>query len=528
MILYKAGLRMDSPFVSNAPVVRLTKAFTTPFRNVVATAKTCYSSKGIVEDENVGDPEKYGPLARSIYEAGHHTTFQHAHFQFALENVSRQFIWSFLHAHPFYNSEQVSQRYVAVKPDTMAVPHLEERALAVYRQTAEMQFEAYRQLSEMLAGPVESEFFKRFNRSERFEKKHKGTIRRKSQEIARYVLPIGTVAYLYHTVSGVTLFRYWRAAQQADTPAETRFVIGEMIRAVLDLDPEYETTLQEPLDSGAFPESAIIGATPEILEGANAAAFRDEFDADLAGRWAKLVSWSPRAQELVASGVREVLGLTRAMMDDETAIGLAMDPAKNALLGESLNLTTTSKLARAMHHAHYTFRKKLSHAGDSQDQRHRMTPATRPILAAHVDAEPDVITPGLMEIEPETLRMFNETMAKTWEGIEQLRAMHVAPEWRSYLLPNAVAVRFTESGDLLNLRHKHEMRLCYNAQEEIWRASLDEATQIRDVHPLLGQYLLPPCGSRNRAGAKPICPEGPRYCGVRVWKLEMKEYSRTI
>src|SRR5690606_14443833 len=136
---------MTSPFVSNAPVVRLSKAFTTPFRNVVATAKTCYSSKGIIEDENVGDPDKYAELAKSIYEAGHHTTFQHAHFQFALENVSRQFIWSFLHAHPFYNSEQVSQRYVAVKPDTLAVPQLEERALAVYRETAEMQFAAYQQ-----------------------------------------------------------------------------------------------------------------------------------------------------------------------------------------------------------------------------------------------------------------------------------------------------------------------------------------------------------------------------------------------
>ena len=240
---------MTSPFVSNAPVVRLSKAFTTPFRNVVATAKTCYSSKGIIEDENVGDPDKYAELAKSIYEAGHHTTFQHAHFQFALENVSRQFIWSFLHAHPFYNSEQVSQRYVAVKPDTLAVPQLEERALAVYRETAEMQFAAYQQLVEILKGPVESEFFKRFNRSERFEKKHRGTIKRKSQEIARYVLPVGTTAYLYHTVSGVTLFRYWRAAQQADTPAETRHVVGEMIRRVLELDPENEKTLQEPLES---------------------------------------------------------------------------------------------------------------------------------------------------------------------------------------------------------------------------------------------------------------------------------------
>ena len=39
-----------------------------------------------------------------------------------LRNVSRQLLWSFLHAHPYYNSEQTSQRYVEVKPGTFARP----------------------------------------------------------------------------------------------------------------------------------------------------------------------------------------------------------------------------------------------------------------------------------------------------------------------------------------------------------------------------------------------------------------------
>jgi hypothetical protein len=52
-------------------------------------------------------------------------------FQFTLENVSRQFIWSFLHSHPFYNSEQVSQRYVTVGPDSVTVPPLKEPALFI-------------------------------------------------------------------------------------------------------------------------------------------------------------------------------------------------------------------------------------------------------------------------------------------------------------------------------------------------------------------------------------------------------------
>ena len=97
-----------------------------------------------------------------------------------------------------------------------------------------------------------------------------------------------------------------------------------------------------------------------------------------------------------------------------------------------------------------------------------------------------------------------------------------------YLLPNAVAIRFTESGDLLNLRHKYAMRLCYNAQEEIWRASLDEVSQIREINTAIGKYLFPPCTSREMAETRPVCPEGERFCGIKVWRLNLKDYKRII
>src|SRR5215813_15244220 len=133
-------------FRSAPPGVVLVNGFDRPYDNAVATARTCYSGKGIVTAEEVAglhlvDPDKReraqarrDALARDIFEAGHHTTLQHAHFQFALTNVSRQFLWSFLHSHPFYNSEQVSQRYVEVKPGMTAVPALDGRARAIFEQ----------------------------------------------------------------------------------------------------------------------------------------------------------------------------------------------------------------------------------------------------------------------------------------------------------------------------------------------------------------------------------------------------------
>jgi thymidylate synthase ThyX len=185
-------------------------------------------------------------------------------------------------------------------------------------------------------------------------------------------------------------------------------------------------------------------------------------------------------------------------------------------------------LTRTLHHPHYTFRKKLSHTADSQDQRHRMTPGSRPMLTAYLTDEPDYITPILMPHNPEAHALYQETMARTWEAINQLRALGAPDEYAAYLLPNAVSIRFTESGDLMSLHHKLRLRLCYNAQEEIFFASKDEAMQIAAVNPLIGQYLGAPCTLRHAAGARPICPEGERYCGIPVWKLAIKDYERVL
>jgi len=517
-----------SSFLSEGPKVALTKAFTTPFRNVVATARTCYSSKGIIHDEEVGDPERFAPLARSIFDAGHHTTYQHAHFQFAIANVSRQFIWSFLHSHPFYNSEQVSQRYVAMKKEGMTIPNFaSSRAQETFSEAVDMQFNAYHKLCELLEPTVEAAFFEKFNRSERMEKKHRQTIGKKAQEIARYVLPLGTHAYLYHTVSAITLLRYWRMAEMLDVPTETKIVLGKMVDLLLRHDPDYKIILQEPLSSQEMAEQQFYNGRPDILTGSHAASFRRYFDEQMGScEFSKMVAHTANGEDLVADAVREILCCGNITRED--AIAMALHPGKNKILGESMNLTTHGKLTRALFHSHYTFKKRLSHTGDSQDQRHRMTPGSRPVIAAHIDETPDYITPDLIRDNQEALALYQKSMEKTWKAVSILRHEGADHEQWIYLLPNAVTIRFTESSDLLNLRHKHVMRLCYNAQEEIWRASVEEARQIREAQPLIGQYLLPPCTLRAMGQVKPICPEGPRYCGVRVWKQDLEDYSRKI
>ncbi len=516
-------------FSSPPPKVRLIHAFDRPFENVVATARTCYSAKGIVtEDQASARPERRDAIARSIYEAGHHTTFQHAHFQFSLENVSRQFLWTFLHSHPFYNSEQVSQRYVEVSRGNYAVPQLGAVERDIYEKTARSQQEAYARLTELLAPLCGERYFSLFPGRTRGDGRTRfaGSVKKRAQELARYVLPVATFSYLYHTISGITLFRYWRLCESMDAPAEQREVVGQMVAEVLKHDPLYATILQDPIPLEETPEYAAFQQLPRV-RGAGRE-FRREFDRELGGRVSKLVDWKANNEEVLAASVREILGVPRAALSDDDAIRTVLDPSKNRSLGETLTLTTHGKLSRALFHPSYTFRKKLSHTADSQDQRHRMTPASRPALPAYLSDEPDYVVPMLVGDVAEADALYRATMDETWAAIGELRARGVADEFAAYLLPNAVALRFTESADLLNLHHKLAMRLCYNAQEEIWRASLDEALQIRDANPRIGPWLLPPCTLRHHAGVRPVCPEGERFCGVVVWKQDATKYARSL
>jgi len=201
---------MTTRLLSPEPVVRLIKYFDKPYETTIATARTCYSSK-VISDTDVSKDERAvairDRIAESIYKAGHHTTFQHATFQFVLDNVSRQFIWSFLHSHSFYNSEQVSQRYVGVKPERFTTPPLSDEATAVYKACIEFQMEAYSHLIEILTPTVAGQYKKIYPNRNSDEKRWASGIKKRAQEVARYVLPVATHAHLYHTVSGLTLHR---------------------------------------------------------------------------------------------------------------------------------------------------------------------------------------------------------------------------------------------------------------------------------------------------------------------------------
>jgi thymidylate synthase ThyX len=508
-----SDLELQAPLVTGAPEVTLRNAPDVPFDGAIAAARTCYSPR-VIGPAEVTERQRE-QIGRLTYEGGHHTVYQHAHFEFGLENVSRQFVWSFLHSYPFYNSEQQSQRYVKLNEARAFVPPIDGEALDVYERAVLDAWGSYRRLSALLKDDTfgilrELRYVTPRTTAERL----KGIERdaeKKAIETARYVIPIGAFTAMVHTISGITLYRLWRMAESGDAPWETRRIVGAMIDAVHRHDPFFiDKVAEAPMPAPEQPEQAMPRAR------AQADAFIAEFDAKMAGRVARLVDAPARAEAVVAEAVRAVFGLCESELDDTAAIERVLDPALNRYRLESLNVSYHSPLMRTLQHVSYTFAKRLSHSADSQDQRHRMVPGSRPLLTFADTRRPDYVTPRLIAANASAKHEYDRAMQRAWDAKNRLLSLGVPLEFALYVLPNAKVVRFHESGSLLALLHKWTMRTCFNAQEEIYEASMQEVAALAQVHPRLGRHIGPPCVVRNGL-ASPRCTEGTHFCGVPVW-----------
>jgi flavin-dependent thymidylate synthase len=502
---------LDAP---TRPRVTLRNYFDKPFDSAIAAARTCYSPRVITSDE-ISEKQRL-TIGSTTFNGGHHTVFQHAHFEFGLENVSRHFVWNFLHSHPFYNSEQQSQRYVRLDAVQAFLPPLQPAARDVYWRAIERAWEYYRLLSAKLAPRVREVLYEVWKIHPGTQEKRRQRIERqvekKAIEVARYVLPIGAFTAMVHTLSGVVLHRLYRMRNSGDTPYETGLVVDQMVARVKEVDPQFfERIGAGPLAEENIPERHLT-ERPHAPERA-----RQEFDAELGARTSKLIAATPEAESVVARAFRYVLGISRSEMDDASALEELLNPARNRYRLETLNVSMHSPMMRALDHASYTFLKKLSHTADSQDQRHRMVPASRPLLAASDCADPDYLTPMLIRGNPEVEPLYRQAMEEAWQAKNRLVAMGVPVSFAIYVLPNATAIRLVESGSLLHLIHKWTMRTCFNAQEEIYAASMEELEQVRALHPRLARYLGPPCAVRHDV-AQPVCTEGSHFCGVKVWE----------
>ena len=489
-----------------------------PFNTGIASARTCYSSKGIVYPQDV---EKNIPLrdkiAKSTLKAGHLTTRQHSHFIFGISGISRQLTWYFLHSHPYYNSEQVSQRYVEVQKEHFYIPSLNEQQKAAYLKIIEGQQKFYYEWIEKLNPYIEKDFYNIFPNKAKHKEKYKSDIHKKCLEIARYFLPVATTTYLYHTINGLTLHRYYRVMNQN---LELKKVVQKMVSQVQKIDPLFVDEIQKPLGEDDFLESVV----EKEINFQKAKQFICEFD-ETENKKAFSKLKNSVGIDILSNSIKTVLGLSNCDIKNEEAIDLVLNPTKNKQLGSTLNEMSLSPLMRCLQNINLTYKKKLSHTADSQNQRHRTLLGSRPILWTQYMGKPDYIIPKIIAENEPLKKDYQKCMELLFEEINQFIKVCPIGEKISYLFPNAFPIRYYESGNLLNYFHKWRIRLCYNAQEEILQNSIQEVQSLQKEAPLLAQYIKAPCWYRYKTETKPYCPEGNKFCGIKVWKKEnINEY----
>jgi len=328
----------------------------------------------------------------------------------------------------------------------------------------EDKFADYEKLREILTPDVEAVV-------PRFRKKDSV---KKAQEMARYVLSSGASAYLYHTVNVITLLRYIAVAKSMpecrDEAMDFAAIVSEKL---LELDASLAPLVKHAQESSAiFPTFNLkkYSKNVEVFDVVGDATF------DVNENYADVLRYSQ-------------------MLNDEGVLG-----------GFSTYM-------------------KLSLSADAQNQRHRKSPAIRPALSENYSRS--FYMPSIIAKNSEAKKIYEASMQKSYDFFEEQKDILGFCE-AVYALPNAHEIELIERNDFTSFHHKAQMRLCYNAQEEIYDIVYEQVKQLRELKVQGAEKFLPPCSIRAEMKMHPICPEGDHYCGVKVWKLDFENYTREI
>ncbi|MDX1295339.1 MAG: FAD-dependent thymidylate synthase, partial [Sulfurimonadaceae bacterium] len=204
-----------------------------PSNVAVSAARTCYFPNGIVTPEKSEEWARKDDLLNGIFKGGHHTTLQHTHITMLISGMSRHLIWRLLHGHPYYNSEQVSQRYAKMKIENFVYPEAGDKT--EWEAFYQARFDDYEKLIEILHPDV-VKVVPKFRQKDTMKK---------AQEMARYVLPGGMSAYLYHTVNIITLLRYIAVAKtMPESRGEAMAFADQVAEKLIALDASLEPLVE--------------------------------------------------------------------------------------------------------------------------------------------------------------------------------------------------------------------------------------------------------------------------------------------
>ncbi|MCX6726792.1 MAG: FAD-dependent thymidylate synthase, partial [Candidatus Shapirobacteria bacterium] len=337
-----------------------------------------------------------------------------------------------------------------------------------------------------------------------------------AQEIARYLLPVNQFSVMDHTLNELQLLRSFRGSAQENVRDETRYLLAKMIEKITEGDKSILEELREPVISARG-----YGTSQQYISENKA-----EFDDSLGGRTSKLELFDPRSREVVARAIRNVLGVSKSQMSDHEALMRAMDPAQNGLLADVFETGINDPLTQCLQLFNFQFATVLSHSGHSQGQRHRGVSGAVPPIESMFDGTADYFVPMIVKEDPKLFEWYQKKSEQIFYNVNRCLESGMPKKAALMLIPNSFNIRFFETGNLspTSLFHKDKLRLCLNAQEEIFFSVLDQVEQTIAVLPEARVMLLAPCGVRTAALIRPRCPEGKRWCGQQIWGEPIEDY----
>jgi len=287
-------------------------------------------------------------------------------------------------------------------------------------------------------------------------------------------------AYLYHTINLTVALRYIALAKMLPEARGEALEFAELLEnALLEIDPSLKPLIEHAKSAKvAFADFDMV-------------AFKNEHEIDEKTSVKLFDIVNPLAYE-VNENYSDVLRLSTLSIDAASLGGFSS----------------------------YV---KLSFSADAQNQRHRRSIAVRPELEPSYKKE--YYTPPIIANDEELRVIYDGAMEKAYEFFERAKGQRGFSE-AVYALPNAHMIEIVERNDMASFNHKAQMRLCFNAQEEIYDIIYEQVKVLRQKNVRGADKLLAPCALRAEAGIYPTCPEGPRFCGTKVWKKSFEELTR--
>lgn len=431
----------------------------------IGSARTCYA-KTLKSPESISAWDGKLGLAKDLLTSGHHTTLQHVNFTFTMEGISRLIIWRFFHAHRFYNSDQVSQRYALIDTNNFYLDKSCENIEDI-KILHESVINNYSKLIDIL----EQDYLFSKNKVE------VKIARKKAMENARYILPQSIFANMYHTINLSTLIRYHNVAESiSEGGEELKEIVNKMVEEVINEYPSIKELFGKrsvktiPFSYFNKPDVPVLITSLE-----NSFEQQGNFDyySDTVGSYALFA------------------------------------------MQESMN--------------NFSAKYQISLSADAQNQRHRTSIGVRPSLISEFEVIDsydsfleNIYIPKAFYKNEEALMIFKESMYDIYSVLKNTKK-----EYIPYLLPNGFKITILESTNMSDFSHKAKMRLCLNAQEEIRELTEEIVLALKDKEVNVDLFV-PPCVSRYISGIHPICSEGDRFCGVLEWKKEKYAYLTGI